>query len=135
MTGRAAIEALIKDAYEARHRGDLDAVMGYFHRDCSYRLSGASAPAPMFMQPTGHAAVRAQMAELIGAFVFSNVETLALTIEDDRAALHWRADVLCVPSGRSAPFEIMDLFTIADGKILSLVQFTDTAGVTQLTGS
>jgi ketosteroid isomerase-like protein len=135
MTGRMAIESLIKDAYEARHRGDLDALMGYFHPDCRYRFAGAVAPDAMFTQPVGRAAVRTQMQGLIAAFVFSNVEWLSLVVEADKAALYWRADVFCAPSGRSGSFEIMDLFEIADGKIASLVQFTDTAGVAMLTGA
>lgn len=135
MAGRAAIETLIKGAYEARHRGDLDALMDCFHDECSYRLAGAAEPDAMFGQPVGRPAVRAQMQGLIGAFVFSNIETLSLTVEADRAALHWRADVFCVPTGRGGSFEIMDMFKVSDGKIASVVQFTDTAGVAMLTAA
>jgi ketosteroid isomerase-like protein len=135
MTGRAAIETLINDAYAARHRGDLDALMGYFHPDASYRLAGAPPPVGLFSAPVGREAVRAQMEGLIGAFVFSNVEIVSLTAEEDRATLHWRADALCVPTGKKEPFDIVDMFTFADGKILSLTQFTDTAGVARLTAA
>lgn len=133
MTGRAAIESVIRDAYEARHRGDLDALMDYFHPDARYSLAGAPPPEGLFTSPVGREAIRAQMAGLIEAFVFSNVEVLSLTVEEDRATLHWRADALCVPTGKSEPFDIVDMFTFADGKILSLTQFTDTAGVARLT--
>lgn len=40
MTERAAVEALIRDAHAARHRGDLDALMDYLQPDCSYRPAG-----------------------------------------------------------------------------------------------
>jgi ketosteroid isomerase-like protein len=132
MTERAAVETLIRDAYAARYRGDLDALMEYLHPDCSYRLAGGPQAAEVFVQPEGHAAVRAQMAGLIATYVFSNVEELALTVDGDRATLHWRADVECKPTGRTESFEIMDIFTRADGKVKSLVQFTDTAGVARL---
>jgi ketosteroid isomerase-like protein len=79
--------------------------------------------------------VREQMAGLIAAYVFSNVEELGLTVDGDRAILHWRADVACKPSGRSGPFEIVDIFTITDGKIASVTQFTDTAGVARLSAA
>ena len=132
MTERAAVETLIRDAYAARYRGDLDALLEYPHPDCSYRLAGGPPAAEVFVQPEGQAAVRAQMAGLIATYVFSNVEELALTVDGDRATLHWRADVECKPTGRTESFEIMDIFTIADGKVKSLVQFTDTAGVARL---
>jgi ketosteroid isomerase-like protein len=132
MTERAAVEALIRDAYAARHRGDLDALMEYLHPDCSYRLAGGPEAAEVFSQPDGHLAVREQMAGLIATYVFSNIEELALMVEGDRATLYWRADVVCLPTGRTGSFEIMDLITVADGKVASVTQFTDTAGVARL---
>ncbi|MGX1785527.1 nuclear transport factor 2 family protein [Bosea sp. NPDC055332] len=132
MTDRAAVEALIRDAYAARHRGDLDALMGYMHSDCSYRLAGGPQAAEIFVQPDGVEAVREQMAGLIATYVFSNIEELAMTIDGETATLHWRADVECKPTGRTGSFEIMDVFTIADGKLKSVTQFTDTAGVARL---
>lgn len=135
MADDSTCKALIRDAYAARHRGDLDALMGFFHPQCRYRLVGGPAVAEAFMQPDGLAAVREQMAGLIATYVFSHVEELGLTIDGDRAILHWRADVACKPSGRSGHFEILDIFTIADGKIASLTQFTDTAGVARLSAA
>lgn len=135
MADDGASKALIRDAYAARHRCDLDAVMGFFHPQCRYRLVGGPAVAETFMQPDGLGAVREQMAGLIATFVFTNVEELGLTVDGDRAILHWRADVACKPSGRSGHFEIVDIFTIADGKIASLTQFTDTAGVARLSAA
>jgi len=132
MTERATVEALIRDAYAARHRGDLDVLMEYLHPDCSYRLAGGPQAAEVFAEPDGHAAVREQMAGLIATYAFSNIEELALTVDGDRAMFHWRADVECKPTGRTGAFEIMDVFTIADGKVKSITQFTDTAGVARL---
>jgi ketosteroid isomerase-like protein len=132
MTDTGAIGVLIRDAYAARHRGDLDALMDYFHPQCSYRLAGGPEVAEVFMQPDGIDAVREQMAGLIATYVFSNIKEMALTIDGDRAMLHWRADVECKPTGRTGSFEIMDLFTIAAGKVKSVTQFTDTAGIARL---
>jgi hypothetical protein len=78
------------------------------------------------------------MAGLIAAYVFSNVEELGLTVDGDRAILHWRADVACKPSGRSGHFEIVDIFTIADGKTLTAsntLTFTGTDGSTLAIGT
>ncbi len=129
MTERAAIETLIRTAYEARFRSDLDGLMTFFHPQCQYHLSGTADLGPMCTPQSGCDAVRAQMAGLIDTFVFSNVAQLALIIEGNRAAYHWRADITCVPTGKTEMFEIMDLFAIEDGRIRSLTQFTDTASV------
>lgn len=135
MADDSAIKALIREAYAARHRGDLDALMGFFHPQCRYRLVGGPAVAEAFRQPDGLEAVREQMAGLIAAYVFSNVEELGLTVDGDRAILHWRADVACKPSGRSGHFEIVDIFRIVDGKVASVTQFTDTAGIARLSAA
>ena len=132
MIERTAVADLIRSAYAARHRGDLDGLMSHFHEACSYRLAGGPEACEVFVQPDGRAAVREQMAGLIATYVFSNIEELALMVEGDRATLHWRADVVCLPTGRTGSFEIMDLITVADGKVASVTQFTDTAGVARL---
>lgn len=109
--------------------------MGYFHPQCSYRLAGGPEAAEVFVQPDGLAAVREQMAGLIATYVFSNVEELAMTVDGETATLHWRADVECRPTGRTGSFEIMDVFTLADGKLKSITQFTDTASAARLSAA
>ncbi|KFC67063.1 Ketosteroid isomerase-related protein [Bosea sp. LC85] len=132
MSERAAIETLLLSAYEARVRGDLDGVMTYFHPDCRFHFMGSEDLGPMCSPHTGCAAVREQMAGLIGTFAFSKFRTLGLVVEGDRASFHWSADVTHIPTGRSQSFEAVDLITIEDGKVRSLTQFTDTAGVIRL---
>ncbi len=45
MSDDSATKALIREAYAARHRGDLDTLMGFFHPQCRYRLVGGPAVA------------------------------------------------------------------------------------------
>lgn len=132
MPERAAIVSLVKTAYETRYRGDLDGLMAFFHPECRYQLSGSPELGPMCTPQTGCDAVRQQMAGLIDAFSFANVEELDFIVEGDRAVYHWRADVTFSPTGRTEAFEILDLFTVEGGRIKSLTQFTDTVGVARL---
>lgn len=83
----------------------------------------------------GGASVRGQLADLIGAFTFANFETLDIVVEGDRAAYHWRADVTFVPTGRTETFQTLDLIGFENGKVLSIAQFTDTAGLTRITAT
>lgn len=135
MTERAAIEALLKDAYEARVQGDLDKVMSYFHPECRFHLMGSPDVGPACDLQTGCAAVRDHMAGLIETFAFSKFETLGLIVEGERAAHHWRADVTFKQTGRTDSFEALDMLTFEDGKLRDLMQFTDTASVMRLSGS
>jgi ketosteroid isomerase-like protein len=41
--------------------------------------------------------------------------------------VHSHVDVLFVPKNKSFALDILDVFTFDDGKIASLVEFTDTA--------
>jgi len=132
MTERVAIEALLKNAYEARVLGDLDKVMSYFHPECSFHLMGAPDLGPACNPKTGCDAVREHMAGLIGTFAFSKFEMLGLVVEGERAAHHWRADVTFVPTGRTENFEALDMVTFEDGKVRTITQFTDTASIMRL---
>ncbi|PZR93964.1 MAG: nuclear transport factor 2 family protein [Stutzerimonas stutzeri] len=135
MAERSDIQDLIEKAYAARVKGDLDALMDYFHPDCRFQLMGAAEREAICRPLEGCVAVRGQMAEFIGAFTFSNFETLDVVVEGDRAAYHWRADVTFVPTGRTETFQTLDLLSFEDGKVRSLAQFTDTAGVARLTAA
>lgn len=135
MTGRAAIATMVEEAYAARCRGDLDALMQHLHPACSYRMIGAPEAEPMCRETCGLESVRSQMSELIRHYAFTEVEPLSLTVEGDRAVYRWRTRVTFVPSGRSEVMDVMDLIQFADGKIRSVEEFTDTAGVMRLSGA
>lgn len=134
MTEHSSIKSVIEKAYEARVRGDLDALMSYFHPDCRFQLMGSAEREAICRPHEGCVAVRGQMADLIGAFTFANFETLDIVVEGNRAAYHWRADVTFVPTGRTETFQTLDLVAFEDGKVRSIAQFTDTASLARITG-
>jgi ketosteroid isomerase-like protein len=51
---------------------------------------------------------------------------LSLSVDGDRATVHWRANVTYKPTGKSAATEFCDLWTIRNGKMTSLIQFIET---------
>ncbi|TCR61697.1 nuclear transport factor 2 family protein [Bosea sp. BK604] len=135
MTEHSAIRSLIEKAYEARVQGDLDVLMTYFHPDCRFQLMGAPEREEICRPFEGCEAVRKTMSDFIGVFTFSNFETLDIVVEGERAAYHWRADVTFVPTGRTERFQTLDLLSFADGKVRSIAQFTDTAGLARITAA
>lgn len=129
---RDAIRALIETAYDARVRGDLDGVMAAFHPGCDFHLVASGGSDGIGAVCGGAEAVRAQIGALIAAFDFADFTVVDLLVDGDRAALRWRARVTARATGRSAPFEVVDLFGFSDGRIRTMQQFTDTAAIAAL---
>ena len=132
MNDRTRIEAVVRAAYEARQRGDLDGVMAHFAPRAQFVLVGSSAASPVPASALGAAAVREVLRRLMASFEFSDVQLRAIMVEGDRAAVHWSARVRVPASGKEATTELIDLLAFEDDKIVSFRQFADTALAAQL---
>ena len=132
MADRNSIEKLIKDAYAARLAKNLDAVMAFFAPEATFQLAGSHAAFPAAVRARGAPDLRATFATLIAGFDILELTLLTSVIEGDKAAMHWRVKLRYNPSGELHETELLDLWTIADGRATSFVQFADTALVAQL---
>ena len=83
----------------------------------------------------GKPAIRLLMTEFIDAFRMSDWEEVSLVVEGDKAALHWRGTVSFTQNGRSEKFDVVDLLTFRDGKIVYFRQSTDTAKIREMLGT
>ncbi len=72
------------------------------------------------------------MAGLIGAFEFRNHEIVSLIVDGPRAAVHTRVRVRAAGTGEEVTTEMVDLITVRDGKIVSFLEFCDTAMAAKL---
>jgi ketosteroid isomerase-like protein len=142
MAGREAVEKLVRDAYAAflpraervgevprrggggMQRGDYDAMVALCAPSATLRLAGAPEHFAIAGTTRGRAGLRKQF-EALAQFAFANQKMLSLSVDGDRAAVHWRATFK--PTGKSAVTEFCDLWTIQNGKMTSLIQFIDTA--------
>jgi ketosteroid isomerase-like protein len=127
MMDRATIESILKEAYAARVRGDVEATVGFFAGDAVFALSGASHASPVALRCTDCEALRGAMAGLVQAFEFKDHEILSLVIEGEKAAAHTRVRVRSTVTGEEETTEMADLVTFRDGKIVSFLEFCDTA--------
>ena len=127
MNDRAAIEAMLREAYAARVRGDVEATVRHFADDAVFALAGAADASPVAMRCTDCESLRGAMAGLIAAFEFKDHQILSLIVEGQQAAAHTRVRVRATASGEEVTTEMVDLITIRDGKIASFVEFVDTA--------
>jgi ketosteroid isomerase-like protein len=129
MSDRASVEKIIRDAYAARAAKDIDAILRMFKPDAVFHMVGSPATFPGATRVEGQDQLRASIGSLIQAFDFLDWTMLTSVIEGDKAAVHWRLKVKHNPTGEIFVTELFDLWTIDDGRVVSLVQFCDTAFV------
>ena len=134
MTDRATIESILKDAYAARVRGDVEGTVRDFADDAVFALAGAREASPVALRCTDRKALRSAMAGLIGAFEFKDHEILSLVVEGPRAVAHTRVRVRSGATGEEAVTEMADLITFENGKIKSFLEFCDTALAAKMAG-
>jgi ketosteroid isomerase-like protein len=127
MADREAMKTLIKEAYAARDRGDVNGLMAAFHSDASFELVGAAAALEVTGAVNGHARVQTSMRGFIDVFKFEHREILSEVFDGEQAAVHSRFTVTFIPNGKTFTSEVLDLFRFADGKIIELREFADTA--------
>lgn len=129
MGSREAIVEVIRRAYEARGRGDLDALMATFHPDAVFTLIGDKKALEVTGSFHGHAGVRDALREFIATFDFVDRQILSEVVEGDRAAVHSCVVVRYGPTRGTWTADCLDLLTIKDGKIVELIEFADTAQI------
>ncbi len=133
MTSRSQIENTIRSAYAARVRGDLEGTLSGFADEAVFSLNGRGTGQPVLSAPSvGKAAIRPVFKELIETWRFDDWTERSLLVDGEKALLHWTARVTCVPTNKSENFDVFDLVTFRDGKIVDFRQTTDTALVMSL---
>ena len=133
MTSREQIATTIRALYAARVRGDLDTVMKDISKDATFGLNGRGTGVPALAAASkGEAAIRPVLQELINVWRFDDWKEHALLVDGEQAMLHWSARVTCIPTNKTEKFDVYDLITFRDGKIVDFRQSTDTALVMKL---
>jgi ketosteroid isomerase-like protein len=131
---RSEIERIVLDAYAARRTGDLDALTRIFSDRAEFQLAGAQSVSPVAMTATGARQFKQTLQELITVFEWLDQTILSMVIEGPKAAVHWRGRIRSTATGETAETELMDIFTIENGQVVSLVEFCDTALAARLMG-
>jgi ketosteroid isomerase-like protein len=125
---RNEVLAIIDRGYAARMRGDLAEIATMWAPDARFEVAGERTLLEGF-PGAGRNEAHPSVASVIELVRMTSVERVDAVVDGLKAAVLWRARV----SFASRPeFETMlyDFFELsADGKIVSLVQFTDTAKI------
>lgn len=127
------VKARVRRAYAARAAGDVEGTLAAFTSDASLHVNAAGVGATaMDHRLTGGPALRVAVQNFIENFRFDDYEEISFIAEGDKGALHWRAQIVCIPTGRSAVLDAVDMMRFRDGKIAELLQNTDTATLKSL---
>ena len=129
MGNREVILDVVKQAYEARGRGDLEGLMAAFHSDAVFTLVGDNKAFDLAGSIHGHDRMREALGGFIANFHFVEREILSEMVEGDRAAVHSRLVVRYGPTKETRTTDVLDVLTFKDAKIIELIEFADTAQI------
>jgi ketosteroid isomerase-like protein len=128
MTSRAQIEDTIRSLWAARVRGDLEGTLKDVAENAAFSVNArGTGETSLSGRTTGKAAIRPVLRQLIENWRFDDWKQTSLLIDGEKALLHWTARVSFVPTGKSENFDVFDLITFQDDKIVDYHQSTDTA--------
>lgn len=125
---RDSVLGIIDQAYDARRRGDAEALSKLWAEGATYELAGDKSLLAAF-PASGPSASQPAVEAIMARIDMPGLERITAVVEFPRAVVLWRATV---SFGGRPTFETMlcDLFTFDKaGKIASLLQFSDTAQV------
>jgi ketosteroid isomerase-like protein len=125
MLDRARMLGIIDEIYVLRVKGDTAGLNAFWAEGGQYRM--AADPIHIEGFPVGPAGGPIAVAELVQMFRFHKVQRADAIVEGNAAVVHWHAAV-SRGDGEPVTTEICDLWKFDDdGKIMSLLQFADTA--------
>jgi ketosteroid isomerase-like protein len=127
MTDRQAIENLLEELYAARVRGDLETITRLFAANATFQVAGTDDASPMPTLVKGNAGITSLMQGMITNFEISDFAINEMLIDGGGAAVRWQGTFLYAKTGRMFTTELADFITIADGKVVSFIEFLDTA--------
>jgi ketosteroid isomerase-like protein len=123
MTDRPQVERLVRELHAARVQGELERLCQVFAADARLRIAGSGDGKRIALDASGLSAIRPWLSVLVKTFKLSRYELVSLTVEDLRAAAHWRVDIHSKITGVVVPTELVDLIEVSDGRIASLTEF------------
>jgi ketosteroid isomerase-like protein len=127
MTDRQAIENLLEELYAARVRGDLETITRLFAANAIFQVAGTDDASPMPTLVKGNAGITSLMQGMITNFEVSDFTILEMLIDGPSAAVRWQATFMYTKTGRMFATELADFITVAGGKVVSFIEFLDTA--------
>jgi ketosteroid isomerase-like protein len=119
--------ALVKGLYEAFARGDIPAILAASAPDIDWNPIGPAEEIPLFKRRRGVDEVAAFFGDVAAAYDFSEFTPLGFYGVEDKVFVPGRYQMTVKKTGRAIDSEWVMIYTIRDGKIVSMREHTDTA--------
>jgi ketosteroid isomerase-like protein len=127
MTGSSDIEGLVRGLCAARVAGDMDVLRRGYAENATFRIVGSPAWGTLTAPLVGHAAIMARFEAMIAGIALSDFAILNLFVDGNLAAVRWRATVRDQEAKEESTTEVAQFLEVENGKVVSLVEFLDTA--------
>jgi ketosteroid isomerase-like protein len=121
MDSRQDIERILDQAYAARQKQDIDAVIECFHPEGCFKMNGSDGPS------ADRVGQRSTMEGLFSTFELLDFHSHCRLIDPPQAVVHWRGKFRSRKTGEVADTDVLDLIEVRDGRIVTLTSFFDTA--------
>ena len=132
MSDRSEIERVLKEAYAARKRGDVDGILRLFSVDAHFQIAGSISASPIPLRTAGATQFRTVLDRLVRTFEWVDQQIICMLIDGPRAAVHWRGKIKSSVTGETVDTDLVDIVEFEDGRIVSFIEFCDTALATRL---
>jgi ketosteroid isomerase-like protein len=127
MSRSEEIKAIIARLYAARKSGDVDAILRFFAENATFVMSGSKQASGIAIEAKGAGEIRAAMTNLLNAYDMHEQTILSFLVDDEKAAVHHRSKLKFKPTGEVFDTEMLDLWKLEGDKIVSVIEFVDTA--------
>ena len=127
MTRSEEIKAIIARLYAARKKGDLDAIVRFFDDNATFAMSGSKQASGVAMEAKGADEIRVALKNLLDAYDMHEQTILSFLVDDEKAAVHHRSKMKFKPTGEVFDTEMLDLWKLQGDKVVSMIEFVDTA--------
>ncbi len=123
MTDHQTIGQLMEELHAARLASDLERLCRLFSDDAKLRIVGTSDGKPIAIAAEGLVQIRSWLAIMIKTFRLTDYQRLALLVDAERAAVHWRVQIRSKITGAVVPTELVDLIETRSARITSQTEF------------
>ena len=123
----ANTRALVEAFYQSRLANSVEECLKHFAPGASLRIAGSQDASPIAASASDESSFRHKVSELVTTWEWRSLDVESITVEADRAVVHFRVTAAFKPTGDVVTSELVDLFSVKSGKIASIVEFLDTA--------
>ena len=129
---RAEVERFIRHVYDARLTNDVEKCASLFAPNSWFRIAGTLEINPVARANDTLAGARQQIATMVQLWQWKSFDFRDLIIDGDRVVVHYSLTVVFSPTRETLDTEVIDLITVSERKIQTMLEFIDTAALGRL---